>query len=257
MENTENTGAGKRGRGRPKGSKNKPKEAAQKTARAARSARAVVVESPTDQPGQTSSPADPTDSTSGPDDAAIPGGSTPAPPLSDPSTETLPRVRASDDLSRSDQKRLLLFEMSQCGNVSVACERTGIKIGKYYRWCENSPTFAEAAKRTLAEALERELWKRGVEGEPVHVGWFKGKPGGVEYRKSDSSLQMLVKAHHPAFRDQVQLTGALAVFDPTKNPAAIANLTDEQLTRLLAGDFSALLPTQPAALPPGRDVSQP
>jgi len=88
-----------------------------------------------------------------------------------------------------------------------------------HEWRDRDPDFAEAWTEALREAvatLEREAWRRAVEGneEPMVSG---GKVVGTVRRYSDSLLALLLRRHAPEY----SATGAAAVFHATINgPAA-------------------------------------
>jgi hypothetical protein len=101
-------------------------------------------------------------------------------------------------------------------NVSEAAKAAGIGRRTAYEWRDDNPEFAAAwheAEQEAADRLEREAWRRGVEGvdKPViHKGMITDTY--LEY--SDRMLELLLKAHRPEkFRERIstELSGGLTV----------------------------------------------
>ena len=109
---------------------------------------------------------------------------------------------------RTDRARAkFLTILQQSCNVSEAARAANISRTAAYEWKEADPKFSAAwieAEEIAADKLEREAWRRAVEGvdKPViHLGvitdTFK------EY--SDRMLEILLKGHRPnKFKDRVQ-----------------------------------------------------
>jgi len=106
-----------------------------------------------------------------------------------------------------------LVALSECGNVSRACEISGMSRLTAYRYRKARPKFAdewEKAKKIGAEALEDEAIRRAHEGvdDPV---FHRGEPCGVVRRYSDTLLIFLLKGAMPEkYRDnsRLEMTGA-------------------------------------------------
>lgn len=116
------------------------------------------------------------------------------------------------------------------GNIVRACLETEIPRRTVYNWKARNdkdeyvdPDFMrlyEVARKEAVEALEMEAWHRAVEGDetPMTVA---GKRVDV-YRKSDTLLIFLLKAHDPKYRDrydvnmsgEIEHTGQVTLYMP-------------------------------------------
>lgn len=104
-------------------------------------------------------------------------------------------------------------------NVSDAARTAGIGRTTAYEW-RSEPAFAQAwddAEDEAKDALEREAWRRGVEGcdKPIV---YKGKVTGKFKEYSDRMLELLLKAHRPEkYRERVgEIAGPLRGLAKTK-----------------------------------------
>lgn len=94
-------------------------------------------------------------------------------------------------------------------NVSEACRAAGIGRSSAYEWREADPEFAaawEEAEQEAADKLEREAWRRAVEGTDKPV-IYQGEITDTFKEYSDRMLEVLLKAHKPKYRDK-QLLGS-------------------------------------------------
>lgn len=105
---------------------------------------------------------------------------------------------------------------SGTGNVSEACAAVQIDRATAYRHRKDYPDFAEAwqhAAEKAADTLEREAWRRAVEGvEETYVN-KKGEAHTV-HRYSDLLLIFLLKGHKPdKFKDRkdIKHEGSMSV----------------------------------------------
>jgi hypothetical protein len=82
-----------------------------------------------------------------------------------------------------------------------------------YLWVEHDPEFAMAyqqAQQAAVEVMEREAWRRAVEGSPyTRTSYWHGEPVGsetkVEY--SDALMTLLLKARAPErYRESTDIT---------------------------------------------------
>lgn len=105
------------------------------------------------------------------------------------------------------QKKFLKV-LAATGNVADACHAARVSRGFAYRWRareKNAAAWDEAIE-TAADALEREAFRRAVEGvdEPVY---FKGEVCGAVKRYSDGLLAKLLCAARPEkYRERSQVT---------------------------------------------------
>lgn len=125
----------------------------------------------------------------------------------------MPRGRAA----RTDRAReAFLAKLAESCNVSEACRTAGIGRQTAYDWREDDPGFREDWRRAEEEAadkLEREAWRRGVEGTDKPVT-FQGAITATYKEYSDRMLELLLKAHRPdKFTDRIKgdLTGTVNV----------------------------------------------
>ena len=133
---------------------------------------------------------------------------TPKPRLHKPYARLTHRVKAE-----------FLRVLAEDGNASEACRQVGCSRVAVYDQRRNNPDFAvawEEAEAVAAEGLEHEAHRRGVEGWREAV-WYQGQEVGTIVRYSDRLLELLLKAHHPKFRDvnRVELSG------PDGNPLQV------------------------------------
>lgn len=118
-------------------------------------------------------------------------------------------------------RETFLNELRVRGNITDAAAAAGMSRTTFYEWRRSDPAFAEAWAEALDEAadtLERETWRRAVEGveEPVFGRVGKDQDGeiGTIRRYSDSLMQLLLRAHKPEKyreRHEVQATGVIRV----------------------------------------------
>ena len=91
-------------------------------------------------------------------------------------------------------------------NVTEAARAAGVGRRTAYEWREADSAFASAwhdAEQEAADALEREAWRRAVEGTDKPVT-FQGKITDTHKEYSDRMLELLLKAHRPEkFKDRV------------------------------------------------------
>jgi len=101
----------------------------------------------------------------------------------------------------------LLYRSAKAANTSVQ---------SHYMWLDTDPVYVELfkkAKRISVAVLEDELVKRGVEGELIPVGFYKGEPGAYIRQKSDVLLLSALGARAPELgynyrMNKVEVTGA-------------------------------------------------
>lgn len=97
-------------------------------------------------------------------------------------------------------------------NVSEAARVAKISRNTAYEHRKADPVFAEAwdeAEQEAADKLEREAWRRGVEGVDKPIV-YQGAITDTHKEYSDRMLELLLKAHRPEkFKDRVaqELTG--------------------------------------------------
>jgi hypothetical protein len=84
-------------------------------------------------------------------------------------------------------------------NVSESARTAGICRRTAYEWREADTVFAAKwaeAEAEAADALEREAWRRGVEGTDRPIT-YQGEITGSYKEYSDRMLELLLKAHKP------------------------------------------------------------
>lgn len=116
-----------------------------------------------------------------------------------------------------------LEALSELGNVSRACERSGVSRSAVYDRRRKSEDFANAwdrAEEEGTEVLEQEAFRRALEGVPKPV-YYKGIEVGAVQQYSDRLLIELLRARKPEkyrerFRVDANLTGNIGVRDLTR-----------------------------------------
>ena len=151
------------------------------------------------------------------------------------------------------KQRAFLAAFREVGNVRRACEIAKVDRSNHYRWLKEDAEYREAfdmAKEDAGDLLEREAYRRAVEGVEKPVGWYKGVAGGLVRDYSDNLLMFLLKGLRPEkYRERVELNGGLASIDLNQLPDAL-------LDRIIAGEHpmsvlaSATEEIKRLALPP-------
>ena len=109
-------------------------------------------------------------------------------------------------------KHAFLTHYAQWANVSAACTAAGVARANIYYWQEHDSDFSAAfkvAEAAATERLEREAWRRAVEGSPYErTSYWHGEPVGtdrkIEY--SDQLMMLLLRARRPdLYREKVDL----------------------------------------------------
>lgn len=104
--------------------------------------------------------------------------------------------------------RAFLRHYARTGNVTEAARAAGVARNLHYYWLEHLPGYREAAaqaEQMAADALEREAWRRAVEGwdEPVYQ---KGQLVGTVRRYSDVLMTLLLRGLRPErYRERVDI----------------------------------------------------
>jgi hypothetical protein len=130
------------------------------------------------------------------------------------SSATAPPPKPSRKVSRQlgRVKHAFLECYSQWANISFACQQSGANRASVYRWQEHDEAFAKAfhvAEQAATERLEKEAWRRAVEGSPYErTSYWHGEPVGtdrkIEY--SDNLLMLLLRARRPdLYREKVDV----------------------------------------------------
>lgn len=84
-------------------------------------------------------------------------------------------------------------------NVSEAAKAAGVARRTIYEWRYTDEAFNadwEEAEQEAADRLEREAWRRAVEGTSKPVT-FQGRITATYLEYSDRMLELLLKAHRP------------------------------------------------------------
>jgi hypothetical protein len=115
-------------------------------------------------------------------------------------------------------KHAFLEAYAQWGNLGHAAKAAGINRSTVYGWQERDEAFALAyrqAEIAATEVLEKEAWRRAVEGSPYErTSYWHGEPVGtdrkIEY--SDQLLTLLLRARAPErYREKVDLASTVLV----------------------------------------------
>jgi len=103
------------------------------------------------------------------------------------------------------EKRFLDTLRLTC-NVTEAAVAAGVRRRRVYEWRDRDEEFRAAwddAEQEAADALEREAWRRAVEGTDKPIV-FRGRVTAAYKEYSDRLLELLLKGHRPdKFRDRV------------------------------------------------------
>lgn len=114
-------------------------------------------------------------------------------------------VRRTDRTNRAREKFLLV--LAECCNVSEAARAAGIGRSTAYEWREADADFAaawDAAEQEAADRLEREAWRRAVEGVDKPIV-YQGEVTDTYKEYSDRMLEILLKGHRPErFVDRIK-----------------------------------------------------
>lgn len=128
---------------------------------------------------------------------------------------------------RTDRAReKFLTALADTCNVSESARAAGFSRRAAYDWREADTEFAalwDDAEQEAADKLEREAWRRAVEGTDKPIV-HKGEVTGTYKEYSDRMLEILLKGHRGekyADRSKVEHSGGLAV--------VAVNDLDEQL----------------------------
>lgn len=109
------------------------------------------------------------------------------------------------DRVRKKQEKFLDVLRETC-NVSEAARTSGAGRRTVYEWREKDEAFAaewDEAEQEAADKLEREAWRRAVEGTDKPVT-FQGVITATYKEYSDRMLELLLKAHKPEkYKDRV------------------------------------------------------
>lgn len=108
---------------------------------------------------------------------------------------------------RTDKARkAFLAILRETCNVSEAARAANIGRQSAYDWRGDDEAFAAAwdeAEQEAADKLEREAWRRGVDGTDKPVT-FQGRITDTYKEHSDRMLELLLKAHRPEkFKERV------------------------------------------------------
>jgi hypothetical protein len=123
-------------------------------------------------------------------------------------------------------KHAFLESYAQWANITAACQAAGVARRNVYNWQEHDSEFAlkfQAANDAATERLEREAWRRAVDGSPYErTSYWHGEPVGtdrkIEY--SDQLMMLLLRARRPdLYREKVdvavnQIVKTIAGVDP-------------------------------------------
>lgn len=122
---------------------------------------------------------------------------------------------------RVKQKKETFIEvLRETCNVSESARTAGIARRTVYEWRDADEAFADSwdeAEQEAADKLEREAWRRAVEGIDKPVT-FQGEITATYKEYSDRMLELLLKAHRPEkFKDRV----SSEISGPNGGPVAV------------------------------------
>jgi hypothetical protein len=150
------------------------------------------------------------------------------------------------------KKRLYVLAFAETGNRTQAAEIAGVgRTTPYSReWREDLVLQAalRQAEEAAADLLEREAFRRAVEGVEKPTGWYQGQPGGMVREYSDVLTIFLLKGLRPErYQDRVHMRGALANLD-------LNLLPDEAIDRIANGEnvmavLASMVPRAGEAVP--------
>lgn len=116
---------------------------------------------------------------------------------------------------RTNRARAKFLEVLRLtANVTEACRAANVSRGPMYGWRNDDPEFAaewDDAEQEATDKLEREAWRRAVEGYDEQLSHQGLLTGDVTRRYSDRLLEILLKGHRPekyAQRSQVELNAS-------------------------------------------------
>lgn len=115
-------------------------------------------------------------------------------------------------------KRAFLEAYAAYGNIGYCAAKVGVHRNTIYNWQEKDEEFAlgfQQAEIAATEVLEREAWRRGVEGSPYErTSYWHGEPVGTDRKLeySDTLLLTLLRARAPdKYREKLDLAGTVVV----------------------------------------------
>jgi hypothetical protein len=120
---------------------------------------------------------------------------------------------AASHVIQLQKKQAFLDAYSQCGNITEAAKLAKIDRTTHYDWLTRDPEYPERfknAENQAIDSLEKEAWRRAVEGVEEPVGWHQGVAGGTVRRYSDTLLIFLLKGARPErYRENIrqEITG--------------------------------------------------
>ena len=142
-------------------------------------------------------------------------------------------------------RRAFLYAYLETMNKRMAARSLG--IGEWtphsVSWKQDEPFMlaCTSIEEAIGDSLEREAYRRGVEGVEEPTGWYKGVPGGYVKKFSDSLLLALLKAYRPdKYREKVEVRGLLANLDMNKLPhEAIERIARGEPTLAVLADLAS------------------
>lgn len=133
-----------------------------------------------------------------------------------------------------EKRQAFLDVLRQCANVSEAARSIAVTRQRIYELRDEDADFAAAWADAVEEGvdkLEREMWRRAVEGtdEPV---FYQGVECGSIKRYSDTLAIFLAKGHRPEkYKERTEFSG-----DP-KRPLhlTVTEISEERLLQIAGG----------------------
>lgn len=130
----------------------------------------------------------------------------------------------SSPYTTDDKKDMFIKHLAASGNVTEAARNVGIHRRTTYAWKQDDEDFAAewaAAELDAADVLLNAARNRAVDGVPEPV-FYEGEVCGHKQRYSDSLMALLLKAHHPAFKEEK----TVVLVGEADNPVVVTHQVD-------------------------------
>jgi hypothetical protein len=143
-----------------------------------------------------------------------------------------PRTKRTDPV-----KAVFIKTLRETCNIAESARAAGIGRRTAYEWKEKDEEFRvqwDEAEQEAVDSLEREAWRRGVEGYDKPVV-FQGIITNTYKEYSDRMLELLLKAHRPEkFKDRVATEHSSPDGSMSPKPAIdFSKLSDAALKELM------------------------
>lgn len=95
------------------------------------------------------------------------------------------------------EKDKILEQLKKMPIIQVACERSNVSRGTFYRWQNEDKEFAKAADRAIAE------------GEAFITDMSESQLISLIRDKNFPAIQLWLRHHHPIYANKLEITGHL------------------------------------------------